>query len=216
MASTDLPDRLTRTRRRGRRWLLRHRRGLAALLLGVATVATLRTVSPAPPDRAEVVVAAADLPAGSEVSADDVTTVRVPRDAVPDGAQEAADIVGRTLAGPLRRGEPVTDVGLVGDRMLAGYPGKVAVPVRIPDAATVALLRSGDRIDLVATEPSTGGSDQVASGAQVIAVPPADSGTTAPGRGVSGRLVVLAVTPTEGRNIADAAARGYLTVMFSG
>jgi len=215
MPTTELPD-LARTRLRTRRWVLRHRRGLAAVLLGVATVAALRTLAPAPPDQVELLVAATDLSAGTQVSADDVTTVAVPSDAVPEGAHGRAEVVGRTLAGPLRRGEPVTDAGLVVEGMLAGYPGLVALPVRIPDPDAVEMLRAGDRIDLVATDPASGAATQVASGAHVITVPRTGSSTPTAGQALPGRLVVLAVTPTAARNIAGAATTRYLSVMISG
>lgn len=216
MATSDRTDRLGRTRRHTRRWLLRHRRGIAALLLGVATVATLRTLSPAPPDHVDLLVAASDLSAGSEVSADDVTTVRVPHDAVPEGAQQRDDVVGRTLAGPVRRGEPVTDVGLVTAQMLEGYPGMVALPVRVPDADVVALLQPGDTIDVVATDPSSGETSQVATGARVVTVPSRGSGSTRVGQQLPGRLVVLAAPAVTARHIAGAAATSYLSVLFSG
>lgn len=216
MATSDLTDRLGRTRHRIRRWLLRHRRGLAALLLAVATVATLRTLSPAPPEQVDLLVAAADLAAGAEVSAADVTVVQVPRSAVPDGAQRRGDVVGRTLAGPVRRGEPMTDAALVATGMLKGYPGRVALPVRVPDPDVVALLQPGDEIDVVATDPSNGATTQVAAGARVVTVPDAGEGTSTPGQALPGRLVVLAVSPSTAKNVAGAAARGYLSVMFSG
>ena len=69
----------------------------------------------------------------------------------------ADDPVGEVLAAPLRAGEPVTDVRLVGARADDGQPGLVAVPVRLPDPGMVALLDVGDRIDVVATDPQEGG-----------------------------------------------------------
>lgn len=216
MGGSEISDRLDRHRHRARRWLLRHRRGLAALLLGVATVATLRTLSPAPPEQVDLLVAAADLTAGTEMSAADVTVVEVPRSAVPDGAQQAEDVVGRTLAGPLRRGEPVTDAGLVTTEILEGYPGMVALPVRVPDADVVALLQPGDTIDVVATDPSNGQTRQVATGARVVTVPSHDNSSTHVGQQLPGRLVVLAAPSATAENIAGAAATSYLSVLFSG
>lgn len=216
MATHDLTERLRRARQRTRRRLLRHRRGLAALLLGIAVLGTLRTLSPAPPDSVELVVAAADLPAGTTVSAADLTVVRVPPDAVPAGAQGVRQSVGRTLAGAVRRGEPITDAGLVAPGMLADTPGMVALPVRIPDPGVVAMLRPGDRVDLVATDPQSGVAEQVASGVRVITVPRPEREPQAAGPGVSGRLVVLAVSPPAARNIAGAAATRWLAVTISG
>ena len=89
---------------------------------------------------------------------------------MPDGLARAA--VGRTLAAPLRRGEPVTDVRLVGPELTDGTPGLTAVPVRLPDAAMVALLEVGDLIDLIATDPQGSGATVVAAGVPVLAIPP--------------------------------------------
>ncbi|WP_110208222.1 Flp pilus assembly protein CpaB [Nocardioides daejeonensis] len=216
MATHDLSERLRRTRHRLRRRLLRHRRGLAAVLLGVAAVGTLRTLAPAPPAYVDLVVAAADLPAGTPVSASDLTVVRVPPDAVPEGAQGRREALGRTLAGPLRRGEPLTDAGLVAPGMLTDAPGMVALPVRIPDPGVVAMLRPGDRIDLAATDPQSGLTEQVATGVRVITVPQPEREPQATGPGLAGRLVVLAVSPASARNIAGAAATRWLAVTISG
>lgn len=216
MATSDLTDRLGRTRHHTRRWFLRHRRGIAALLLGVATVATLRTLSPAPPEQVDLLVAASDLSAGTEVGTEDVTIVQVPEHAVPQGAQQRDEVVGRTLAGPLRRGEPVTDAGLVNAGMVAGYPGMVALPVRVPDADVVSLLQPGDTIDVVATDPSNGETHQVATGVRVVTVPASRSDSPGGAQTLPGRLVVLAAPSTTAKNIAGAATTGYLSVMFSG
>jgi hypothetical protein len=50
---------------------------------------------------------------------------------------------GRTLAGPVRAGEPVTDVRLVSPSLAAGYPGRVLVPVRIADADQIGRIVFG-------------------------------------------------------------------------
>ncbi|CAL9442576.1 hypothetical protein [Streptomyces sp. enrichment culture] len=72
-------------------------------------------------------------------------------------------------------------------------PQMVSVPVRIADAATVRLLRPGDRVDVIAvpvtpagTAAETGGPEArvVAAGASVTAVPgAADAARTGPGAG---------------------------------
>ena len=109
----------------------------------------------------------------------------------PGSAPEAVadDPVGQVLAAPLRSGEPVTDVRLVGPELTAGQPGLVAVPVRLPDPGMVALLDVGDRIDLLATDPQEGGASVVATDVPVLAIPAADDRTSA--SGLPGRLVVV-------------------------
>ena len=101
-------------------------------------------------------------------------------DSVPDGRPARAAAVGRTLAAPLRRGEPVTDVRLVGPSLLRGYPGLVAVPVRIPDPGTVALLRVGDRVDLLVTETDGSAARLLAGGVPVLALPVDPEGAHGP------------------------------------
>ena len=64
-------------------------------------------------------------------------------------------VEGRVLAGPMRAGEVVSDLRLVGPALLEGYtstPGVtvLATPVRIADAGAVRPARPGDRIDVLA------------------------------------------------------------------
>jgi Flp pilus assembly protein CpaB len=200
-------------RRAVRRRLLIHRRLLAALCCGVAVAAGVHAVAAPPPPSVAVTAAAHDLPAGQVLAADDLTTLDLPPGAVPDGAGSHDDLVGRTLAAPLRAGEPVTDVRLLGAGLAAAHPGLASLPVRLPDPGQVALLAPGDRIDLLATDPQAGGSRVVASDALVLAVPPADdrSATTAP----AGALVVLGVAPASVPPVAEAAARFFLSYAFS-
>ena len=75
-------------------------------------------------------------------------------DVVPAGAvRDPAAIIGRVLAAPMTRGEVLTRVSTLARGLLRGYPGTTAVPLRITDAATVDLLRVGDRISLVVADP---------------------------------------------------------------
>ncbi|MYU67090.1 hypothetical protein, partial [Streptomyces sp. SID69] len=85
----------------------------------------------------------------------------------------------------------------------------VAAPVRIADAATVRLLRPGDRVDVVAAQdPSAGGGARVlARGVRVTRVPaPLD------GAAETGALVVLAVPRTLAAGLVGASATARLAV----
>ncbi|MCH1865284.1 RcpC/CpaB family pilus assembly protein [Nocardioides sp. CFH 31398] len=205
--------RLARARAAVRRSVLRRRRLLLALCLAVAVAAGLHATMPPPPPRVLVMTAASDLAAGSVVTPDDLVATGFTPGSVPDGL--ADDPVGRVLAAPLRRGEPVTDARLVAPSLLEDYPGLVAVPVRLPDAGAAGLLRAGDLIDLVAADPQGSTATTVATDAAVLAVPsadPAESGSGGSGGSAPpGRLVVLAVEPTEVAGVADASARLFLT-----
>jgi len=183
----------------------------AAALTAVAVAAGLHAVAAPPPARIDVRVAARDLPSGAVLGPDDLTPVPFAPGSVPDDLATAP--VGRTLAAPVRRGEPVTDVRLVGPGLADGHPGLTAVPVRLPDAGMVGLLAPGDRIDLVAADPQGTGARVVATGVPVLAVPGADS--DAANGAVAGRLIVIgAADEAEVTRIADAAVREFLTFTF--
>jgi Flp pilus assembly protein CpaB len=209
---TPLADRRTRVRRAVRRTVLARRRPLAAMCAGVAVLAGVHAARPAPGPTVAVTVAARDLASGTVLAGDDLTVRRFPADTAPVGSTSRA--VGRTLAAPVRQGEPVTDVRLVAPALVSGYPGRVALPVRIADADVVGLLRVGDHVDLMAADPRAGTAAYVAVDVAVLALPmPADQeiGTAA----LSGRLVVVAALPSDVDRIAGAAATDLLSVVIS-
>jgi Flp pilus assembly protein CpaB len=212
-----LPPRLRRGLRSVRRAVLLRRRPLAALCFGLGIWLALRVVAGPPAPTTEVLVAARDLPAGLVLTDSDLVERPFADGSEPSGLLGRPQATGRTLAAPLTAGEPVTDVRVVAAGLLEGYPGLVAVPVRIPDAATVALLRVGDRIDLLATDPRGSGTDLVAHGVPVLALPdpPADAVPIAPNSPGSGGLVVVGTTPALSEMVADAAVRRFLTVVWS-
>ncbi len=195
-----------------RRVVLRRRRTIAALLTAVAVAAGLQAVAGPAPDTVPVLVAARDLPAGAAIGQGDVRTARFAPGSTPDGV--AADPVGQVLAGPLRTGEPITDVRLVGPALTSGQPGLVAVPVRLPDPGMVALLDVGDRIDLVATDPQKGGASVVADGVPVLAIPAADDQVGA--SGLPGRLVVVGAESSQVAPLAAAAVASFVTYTWPG
>ena len=215
MSTPRLRTRLASARSAARRAVLRRRRLLSALFAAAAVLAGVRAVSPAPPATEGVLTAAHDLSSGMVLEADDLVTRQLPDGSAPDGLASGNDVIGRTVAAPLRRGEPVTDVRLVGPSLLDGYPGMVAVPVRIPDAGAAALLEVGDRVDLLATDPTgTAPAVVVAPAAQVIAMPAADEGTSGIGS-VSGRLIVVATSQGIAGELAAQAVRGFLSLALS-
>jgi Flp pilus assembly protein CpaB len=159
---------------------------LAAALLvtaGITEALSLRhdagPAPPPPPPHTRVVVAARDLPGGTAVRAGDLRLVDLPPQAVPAHALTSPDAAaGRRVAVPLRRGEVLTDVRLVGPSLAAavGGAGSRAVPLRLGDAATAALLRPGDHVDVVSVpEASQDGTPAepavLAADLTVLAVP---------------------------------------------
>ena len=205
-------DRLTAARRSVRRAVLARRRLLAALLTAVPVATGLHAATAPLPAQVPVLVAAHDLPAGTVLGDDDVRRVGFAPGSVPDGGID--DPAGRTLAAPLRSGEPVTDVRLVGPALTDGYPGLVAVPVRLPDAGMAGLLRVGDEIDLLSADPERRSAETVAADVPVLALPdaPVETGAT----GLTGRLVVIGAAPGDVARIADASVRTFLTITLAG
>jgi Flp pilus assembly protein CpaB len=151
-----------------------------------------------------VVVAVRDLPAGAVLTADDLELAHWPPELVPAGGGESPDeLTGRTLAGALRDGEPVTDVRLVGPGFTALLePDEQAIPVRLADLAVAASLRPGDRVDVLATAEGSDVADVVASATLVL---------FAPSEGDDG-AVWLAVPPETAARLAGAMTRSTITV----
>jgi Flp pilus assembly protein CpaB len=158
-------------------------------------------------------VAAADLRAGAVLTADDLTRATLPAAAAPDGVvADVGQLAGAVLAGPLRRGEPVTDVRVVGPGLWSQVPpGQVAAPVRLADLAVATLLRPGDRVDVLATAADAGAAEVVAAGALVVSAPPPEAPGSTAAAGDAG-LLVLAVSSDTAARLAGAATNSTLTV----
>lgn len=204
---------LVRPRHRWRGFVVLHRRVLVALAVGLAVLAGLRALSPPPPPTVDVVVAARDLPGGLVLTAGDLEVRQVPADLPPGGATaDPSTLTGSTLAAPVRIGEAITDLRVLGEGLLAAHPGTVAVPVRVPDAEVPRLLRVGDRVDLVAAS-SRGSAAVVLEAAPVLALPTPPGGRTAsPG----GALVVVAVPEADVLDVVGPATAGVIGVVLLG
>lgn len=195
-----------------RRTVLVHRRLVAALCAAVASYLALTTLQPKPVDTESLWVATRSLAAGHRlVEADLEQAAFLPNTAPPDALPKGA-LVGQTLASPVAQGEPISPVRLLGTALTRAYPGSVATPVRLGDAAVVDLIKPGDVVDLVLADP-TGRAEPrvVVAGARVIAVPPAKRDAVgAP----DGALVVFAVQPEVSASAAAAAVNGFVTVVW--
>lgn len=154
-------------------------------------------------------MAAADLSAGDRVAPEDVSMVAWPEALAPVGLGSSP--VDRVLAAPVRQGEAITDVRVVGAELAEAHPELTVMPLRLPDPAVVELLEAGDRIDLSAVDPETGESDELAHDVLVLAIPPpgaADSSLT-------GRLIVAGIDPASAETVAVASLRDFLTVAYT-
>ncbi|MFJ6855290.1 RcpC/CpaB family pilus assembly protein [Streptomyces sp. NPDC091271] len=121
------------------------------------------------------------------------------------GERGAVAVGGDAPPGPDRRAVPL-----------------VSAPVRIADAATVGLLRPGDRVDVIATADGEPGAGVVARDVRVAEVPHGTGDAEAPfpaadgGAGMGhGALVVLSVERDTAAALAGAGASGRLAVAVS-
>lgn len=171
----------------------------------------MRSATAPPPPTVEVLVAAHDLPAGTTVATDDLARVGFRPGSEPEGLVD--DPVGELVASAVRRGEPLTDVRLLGPAVVEGHPGMVATPVRLPDAAMAGLLRAGDLVDVLAADPQGGPTTRVASDALVLSVPAVSDDAVADA--LPGRLVVLGLDASEVTAVSGASVTRFLTVAFA-
>ncbi len=197
--------------RRLRRRVLLHRRPLAALTAAGAVLVGLQAASPPPPDTVAVWTASRDLSGGAVLQQADLTSAQFAPDTVPSGAvRDPGEVVGRTLAAPMARGEVVTGLRTLARGLLRGYPGQTAVPLRVTDGAVVELLRVGDRVSFVVADPDGRVAAEVLlEDTPVVAIPREQDALSATGQ--PGRLVVAAV-PTD--RASDVAARAATSILI--
>jgi pilus assembly protein CpaB len=204
--------------RRAAAW---HRRLLVAGLLAASVAFAIQAISPDPTPGVAVLVAVKNLSAGLPLSAADVQLRDLPRSAVPEGSLHlAADVTGRSLVAPVRAGEVITDVRVVGRSYLESYDDAVvAAPVRIADAASVRLLRAGDVIDVLAAgagaEGTTSGAARlVASAVPVITIPRSDGALLGSNDAGDGALLLVATTSDTAARLAAAAVNDRLSLVI--
>jgi Flp pilus assembly protein CpaB len=190
----------------GRTLLLR--RVAAAVLVGLAAVLALAPGSAG----VAVVVATRDLAPGTVLEATEVTLRELPPQVVPDGAAHTPGaVLGRTLAAPVRRGEPLTDVRLAGSELaqtVSTDPDAVSVPLRLADPDVATLLHPGAAVDVVTVGERQDEPVVLAHGARVLAV--LDTGTRTGAR--DGRLVLVALAAAAATGAAAASISHALTV----
>ena len=192
------------------RLVLRHRRPLAALFAGLAVLLALGALRAEPPGRA-VVVAARDLASATVLDDDDVRRATLPESAAPaHSTHRIADVVGRTVAGPMRRGEVITDRRVVRADRMSGFPaGTVLATLRLADADALSSLGIGDRVDVVAVDPEGGADTEVvARGVEIVTMPRVDDAS-------GGVPVGVATTENAALRLTERALDARLSVLAS-
>ncbi|WLP91865.1 SAF domain-containing protein [Gordonia sp. NB41Y] len=195
--SPRLRDRIAHALRPGWTRSVLLRRAVAIVIVVVAVVVGL---GGARSTRAtSVMVAAHELAPGQILTGSDLRATPIPVDLVPDGALlMAAEADGRTVTGPIRAGEIVTDARLLSARLpmqLTGDPSARLVPVRLDDDAVTTVLRTGDVVDVLTAETSVVARDAVVA---LVAAPTA----AGPTRAAGAAPVLLAMTETAAHRVA--------------
>jgi Flp pilus assembly protein CpaB len=193
------------------------RRLFAAALVGLAAICALRVLRPPAVPTRPVWVAAHDLTGGRPIASGDVRVEHLPSADVPEHAITAATSpVGRILAAPVRRTEPLTDVRLLGTSLLTAIdaPDAVVVPVRVTDgAASIALVHAGDAVDIIAvSDPSLASTDAgstVVHDVRVLATPTPEASDPT---GDAGGVLIVAASPQQAAALAAAATGSQLSV----
>lgn len=197
-----------------RRSVLAHRRLVAATCAAVAVAASLSALRPAEPSTRPVVVAARDLASGTELSAEDVELRELPADGVAAHAYtDPGEVVGEVVGAPMRHGESLTDVRLLGSDLLSGYPEDATIAtVRIADPQSLWGVEVGTYVDIVGVDVDAKGAGEViAPGAQVVAMPAADRDTAVS----TGAVLVVSVPAETAVALTEAGSRMQLGVVVS-
>ncbi|MCJ0945047.1 MULTISPECIES: SAF domain-containing protein [Rhodococcus] len=214
---------------RGTRFRTATVRKIAAVVLATLGVVLFFRGDPAT-DTVAVVVSSRDLTPGQVIADSDVEMREIDSKQLPEGVVSDTDlVVGRTVAGPIRSGETVTDVRVLNRRLAGlsvGTDDARIVPVRLADAAVADMLRSGDVVDVLTVGPDTSRPDTphpdtpnesvadkapqiLAAGAVVALV------TTSESTRNQQEQVILLALPTPAANVVAAASlSNAITVTF--
>ena len=169
-----------------------------------------------------IVVAAADLPLGTELKKEDLTIVNFPMGQGPEGAfAKPADIIGRGLIVALVKNEPVLGAKLASKEAGAGLPpvipeGMRAVSVRVNEVIGVAgYVLPGTRVDVLATASPNGQTQDVTSKVILSNVQVLTAGTRMEqdkekGKPMAVTVVTLLVYPEQSERLALASTEGKI------
>jgi pilus assembly protein CpaB len=187
-----------------------HRRKLAVLAAIAAVLTGVSAANPPSPPTVPVLRATTQLAGGAVVRSADLQVDDVVRGDAPVGAlSDAADVVGKILAGPVAEGQMLTGLSLVSVRT-ALPRGHVVAPLRLADSDLAALLRPGETIDVVVADSQSEKATVVATGVRVVTIP----AVTEKDPAQSGALVLVEVDSAQAAVLARAAVSGTLTVLW--
>jgi pilus assembly protein CpaB len=169
-----------------------------------------------------VVVAAANLPLGTELKKDDLSVANFPQGQAPEGSfARPADIIGRGLIVSTVRNEPILAAKLASKEAGSGLSpvipdGMRAVSVRVNEVIGVAgYVLPGSRVDVVATanptsQPQDATSKVILSNVQVITAGTRIEQDQDKGKPMQVTVVTLLVYPEQSERLALASTEGKI------
>ena len=190
---------------------------LGTLTVALAVLAAVFELRPPAPPSVPVAVAARDLLPGRPLTADDVRAQRVDPAQVPDAAYAPDDVpFGRLIAGPARRGEPLTDLSVVGPELAGAMPtGQVLTAIAVR-ALPSQLVRVGDIVRVVATDPRGGVSGSIVAPAATVVVTPGEADPEAQTGITNGSTLVVSVPESQALALSAASTDQVLDVLVPG
>jgi len=193
--------------------------GLAYGTFNAINTQQVKTVN-APTD--PVVVAAGDLPLGTELKKDDLKVVNFPQGQTPEKAfARKEDIIGRGVIVSLVKNEPVLATKLASKEAGSGLPpvitpGMRAVSVRVNEVIGVAgYVLPGSRVDVLATasptsQPQDATSKVILSNVQVLTAGTRLEQDAEKGKPMQVTVVTLLVYPEQSERLALASTEGKI------
>ncbi|GAB3742427.1 SAF domain-containing protein [Microlunatus parietis] len=186
-----------------------HRRKLAVVAAVLAVLTGINAAAPRPPDTVTVLRATELLPGGSPVTEGQVRASPVAAGSVPDDALTDPDqVVGRLVVAPVPAGQVLTGYDLLGEQSVG--PGRVLAPVRLADSGLAAVLRPGDRVDVLAADGQGGPVRTVVERARIVTIPAAGDVS----RDTGGVLLLVEADAETAAELARAAGSSTLTVLL--
>lgn len=184
------------------------------MVAAVAAVITgISAARPPDPPSVDVVRAAHELPAGATLSARDVRVDKIPRTAAPESpVTDPEQVVGTVVNSPVADGQVITELALGTPR--ASGPGMVVAPLRLTDADMAALVRLGDRVDVIAATDSAAKARVVASRVLVVGLPATTGDGALAGGNGSGALILVEVDLPTATALNDNAAAGRISIVL--
>ena len=169
-----------------------------------------------------VVVAAADLDIGAELTREDIRIIDWPANGVPANAfADPKDVIGRGIVLPLIQNEPILPLKLASKDAGAGLPpaippGLRAVSVRVNEVIGVAgYVLPGTRVDVVATVSPSGQTGDMTSkviltNVQVLAAGTKIDRETDKNKPTPVTVVTLLVNPEEAERLTLSSTEGKI------